>query len=578
MTVRNLIANLVFIMINNFSWKPLFVVVWLLAIVAPCSPLLANEKPVPPAHFKQLFDSAKALLPDNAIKAAPIALQLHRLCLENGNDSMVAKSNYLLGIINYYLSRYYQSVDFFDRALKSAHAKNSESFAEYCWNNQGVNYEILNQLPAALQAYQQSLRLAEKRGDSTSIGQSWINIGLLDSKVRHFTEAADITKRALALFTRNADTLNMALCFQNLASFSNDQQQFALADSLSKIALNLYRAINNRFGEAELVMSLGSIASARNNIRLSNQYLQQAIAITSEMEMGALLGATYQQLGDNEVVQARYQSAADYFNMAMARYQQSGAVEKFEALYLAMANLYAKTGDYQQYRQVIDKYRAFKEKNDDKVALARYDELKNLYQFEKNTQQIVQQGREIREKRKQLYQLGAFIALLLVALVAITWLYIRSRNLTRSLYDNNIARLHTSEHAIETTGESIPERRPHAALFNRIVSLMEEKKWFTQPNLSLSDFSVELGTNEKYISQAINTYSKTNFNVFVNRYRVDEAKRLMIASGDNLSIKQVAGDCGFSNNTTFYRQFKEITGLTPSTFLTMSAENSQKAE
>jgi len=115
-------------------------------------------------------------------------------------------------------------------------------------------------------------------------------------------------------------------------------------------------------------------------------------------------------------------------------------------------------------------------------------------------------------------------------------------------------------------------------LFNRIVSLMEEKKWFTQPNLSLSDFSVELGTNEKYISQAINTYSKTNFNVFVNRYRVDEAKRLMIASGDNLSIKQVAGDCGFSNNTTFYRQFKEITGLTPSTFLTMSAENSQKAE
>lgn len=77
-----------------------------------------------------------------------------------------------------------------------------------------------------------------------------------------------------------------------------------------------------------------------------------------------------------------------------------------------------------------------------------------------------------------------------------------------------------------------------------------------------------MGSNRKYISQAINRHSNINFNGLVNRLRVNEARRLMIEE-PNKSLGEVMDESGFSNRVTFYRQFKEITGFSPSEFQTL---------
>lgn len=62
------------------------------------------------------------------------------------------------------------------------------------------------------------------------------------------------------------------------------------------------------------------------------------------------------------------------------------------------------------------------------------------------------------------------------------------------------------------------------------------------------------------------------FSEYLNRVRVERAKRLMtvggIAYGNKGRLAKVAGDCGFEDPSYFCKVFKRITGVTPKEFYT----------
>ena len=61
-------------------------------------------------------------------------------------------------------------------------------------------------------------------------------------------------------------------------------------------------------------------------------------------------------------------------------------------------------------------------------------------------------------------------------------------------------------------------------------------------------------------------YSDTGFSGMMNRYRVNEARRLILEGKPDTSLNDIALQAGFTNRISFYRQFKEITGISPSEF------------
>ena len=72
-----------------------------------------------------------------------------------------------------------------------------------------------------------------------------------------------------------------------------------------------------------------------------------------------------------------------------------------------------------------------------------------------------------------------------------------------------------------------------------------------------------LGTNSTYISACLNGQLGLSFPVFVARYRVEYAQSLMLREPEK-HLSEVAEESGFTNETNFYRTFKQITGVTPS--------------
>jgi tetratricopeptide (TPR) repeat protein/AraC-like DNA-binding protein len=108
-------------------------------------------------------------------------------------------------------------------------------------------------------------------------------------------------------------------------------------------------------------------------------------------------------------------------------------------------------------------------------------------------------------------------------------------------------------------------------IYLRILELFKTQKVFKDFDLSLDSLALMVGTNKKYLSMSINQNSGLNFNEFVNAYRVRYGVELILKNkGRSIPLKQLQEECGFRSEPTFYRSFRQVTGLTPNQIIKQS--------
>ena len=103
-------------------------------------------------------------------------------------------------------------------------------------------------------------------------------------------------------------------------------------------------------------------------------------------------------------------------------------------------------------------------------------------------------------------------------------------------------------------------------LLERICQLMDERQLFRNSELKAADVAVELGTNSRYVSDCIRACRGITFTQFVNEYRVGYVQRLLRQHPD-LKVVEVYASAGFTSERSFFRIFKDVTGMTTSEWL-----------
>lgn len=99
-------------------------------------------------------------------------------------------------------------------------------------------------------------------------------------------------------------------------------------------------------------------------------------------------------------------------------------------------------------------------------------------------------------------------------------------------------------------------------LMTSIGQLMDEQQPYLNPDLKIADVAKALGTNATYVSRCINAERGATFSQFVNAYRISHAQQLLRQQPD-MKIAALSTASGFANETTFFRAFKALTGMTP---------------
>ncbi|BDX37583.1 hypothetical protein CYCD_09380 [Tenuifilaceae bacterium CYCD] len=113
-------------------------------------------------------------------------------------------------------------------------------------------------------------------------------------------------------------------------------------------------------------------------------------------------------------------------------------------------------------------------------------------------------------------------------------------------------------------GSSLTENMAQEFL-KKIDVLIDEKKCYLEPELTLGDLSNMSGVPSRYLSQIINQYKNKSFFDYINGLRVNYACNLLI-NDNKKTVLEILYESGFNSKTSFNTSFKKHTGLNPSEY------------
>ena len=516
------------------------------------------------------FQEIMRFIPSDLEKARRLADMLLEDALQNSVDSSIAKANYALGLIFYYQDQNIVSAKYFQNALKQAYAKKNIDFSEKCLNNLGVNYEILGKLDKSLTAYQQSLKIAQKRKDAFGAAQTNLNIALLKSKAGDYESAIKLNKIAQDYFLKVGNKENIGLTYLNAAVFYDNKDKAKAIENALKAEVifeNIKDTIN-------LIKSLHNLnkyyLDLKNDIK-ADFYFKKADYLSDMFQSygfksAILIRGIEVNIQKKNIPLARKLLQEAEYNLATYPNE-----ERKNELSAIKVRLNAYEGNIAEFEKSFNRYVNETTKIIEDNFNSDYEEWSIIYEKDKLTNSLKKLAKANKNKNRTIILFTILIIIFIIILVIGIIFYLKLRDSYKKIFQlNNIVSDKAAQDIIE--GEADSNEQKLFLLFTEIQLLMEKEKFYLKPGITISDVSTALGTNDKYISLSVNKFARMNFNHYINTLRIQEAKKKLLDTNAGSSIQDIAFACGFGNASSFIRVFKQITGLTPAYYVTLSKE------
>ncbi|NML70082.1 helix-turn-helix transcriptional regulator [Chryseobacterium sp. RP-3-3] len=185
----------------------------------------------------------------------------------------------------------------------------------------------------------------------------------------------------------------------------------------------------------------------------------------------------------------------------------------------------------------------------------------------------------IENKEKQISLLSIIIPVLIGIFILITIFYYLNLKKQKKKFQNYIENLNNStstpsEIAIENLSAVTPEINSELEIeILQKLKIFEKEEKFRDKEISLPALAALLNTNTNYLSRIINDHYSKNFNSYINELRINYITKKIAENPvyRNYKISFLAEDCGFVSHSAFSTKFKEITGISPSQFLSFAS-------
>ncbi|MBQ9216609.1 MAG: helix-turn-helix domain-containing protein [Muribaculaceae bacterium] len=116
-------------------------------------------------------------------------------------------------------------------------------------------------------------------------------------------------------------------------------------------------------------------------------------------------------------------------------------------------------------------------------------------------------------------------------------------------------------------------------VYQRICAVMEKSPEVYSENFTFARLHELVGSNTKYLSRAISTHAQCDFKTLLSQYRIREACRRMndVEHYRNFTIDAIAKSVGITSRTSFIKNFKSQTGITPSAYLKLARQKTSES-
>ena len=148
-----------------------------------------------------------------------------------------------------------------------------------------------------------------------------------------------------------------------------------------------------------------------------------------------------------------------------------------------------------------------------------------------------------------IYNLGTFIFFLYFQL----WPY---------YYKHGAVYFNTKTFKIEKYFNTILSKSEINKIDKDLIKLIKIEKIYQDDMLNAASMAKSLGITIHQLSAFLNQNKGQSFYNFINSKRVEEAKK-MLKNGSEMNILGICYEVGFNTTSTFYKAFKNETGLSP---------------
>ena len=335
---------------------------------------------------------------------------------------------------------------------------------------------------------------------------------------------------------------------------------------------------------SDIYNTYGEIALEAGDYMKAGLYYEQAIR-EHGFSQAAYVVSTYVGYGRALIAQKKYKSALEKLQIGKEISEKNITSLFRREVYLLLSACYDRLGEPKEALEYYKKYTAesFRLYNEDKERTEK--ELMVRYETEKRNKELAQKNMLLQKEQNRVM---ALVGITFVVLIVVLLFYINYRRKNR-LYKQIVResvdwlakerqfskRIAEQEKQLQEligkagavdggrySGSSL-NKDSQQELFGRLERLMQNDQVYKNSLFTREKMAELLGTKRTHLSQTINEQTGLTFTHYMNKYRIEEARRILADPQDDTPIKAIAADLGFSSVTTFYTLFKAVVQMSP---------------
>ncbi len=338
-----------------------------------------------------------------------------------------------------------------------------------------------------------------------------------------------------------------------------------------------------------------------DSLQQAERYLARSLSAL-EGEESELKGFIYQNLGALALKQNKPDEAIKHLEAALGYAATSENFNLKIYTYKSLNDYYSAKGDNKNAIKFQSEYTGLLESHSSLT--------KNV-----SNELIEKLGDELDRKAAKNYILYLICTLLLIGIIASVLFLTRARKKERKKYLAYIARLEmqnsmpaegllpvdnngqsrpateldkfqAAQEALGETPSSAPADKkegPHIPKDTeervlKDLSTLEQEGFYLKNDINLSFLSAALKVNSKYLSAIINRHKGKDFNNYINELRIKYVVRKLQTDPEYLTYKiaYLSQESGFSRHSKFTAAFKNVTGISPSAFISNLKKDARK--
>ena len=335
---------------------------------------------------------------------------------------------------------------------------------------------------------------------------------------------------------------------------------------------------------SDIYNTYGEIALEAGDYMKAGLYYEQAIR-EHGFSQAAYVVSTYVGYGRALIAQKKYKSALEKLQIGKEISEKNITSLFRREVYLLLSACYDRLGEPKEALEYYKKYTAesFRLYNEDKERTEK--ELMVRYETEKRNKELVQKNMLLQKEQNRVMALVGITFVILIVVLLFYINYRRKNRLYKQIVRESVdwlakerqfsKRIAEQEKQLQEligkagavdggrySGSSL-NKDSQQELFGRLERLMQNDQVYKNSLFTREKMAELLGTNRTYLSQTINEQTGLTFTHYMNKYRIEEARRILADPQDDTPIKAIAADLGFSSVTTFYTLFKAAVQMSP---------------